>query len=456
MSIQAGKGTSAELEGRIGDAGVHEDAASDRARLLSHVVAGLERLGVSAGTLTQVHWVPGRIELLGKHTDYAGGRSLLAATERGFWFAAVPAPGRGVQILDAVGGERTSFDLSPDLAPTVGHWSNYPMTVARRLARNFEEAGTGALIAFGSDLPQASGMSSSSAMITGFFLTLAGVNGLKDTSTYRSQINTVEEQAGYLGTIENGQSFGELAGDKGVGTFGGSEDHTAILTCCSGRLNQYAYCPVRFERQVALPDGLTFVIGTSGVVAEKTGTAMDKYNRASQLALEAGRAWRKHAGSDAANLAAALAESGGAAEPIREALRQADCAAFSGSELLDRFDQFYEENEQIVPLAGDALERGDLSEFGDRVDRSQELTTDLLKNQVPETVHLARSARELGAVAASAFGAGFGGSVWALVEVAVVRTFVQRWSQSYQSAYPQRSRTSDFFTTRAGQGAFEL
>lgn len=33
----------------------------------------------------------------------------------------------------------------------------------------------------------------------------------------------------YLGCIENGQSFKTLVGDKGVGTFGGSEDHTAIM-----------------------------------------------------------------------------------------------------------------------------------------------------------------------------------------------------------------------------------
>jgi len=39
-------------------------------------------------------FVPGRIEVLGKHTDYAGGRSLVCATERGFRF--IPAAtGRG-------------------------------------------------------------------------------------------------------------------------------------------------------------------------------------------------------------------------------------------------------------------------------------------------------------------------------------------------------------------------
>jgi len=58
---------------------------------------------------------------------------------------------------------------------------------------------------------------------------------------------------------------------------------------------------------------------------------------------------------------------------------------------------------------------GDGAALGGLVDRSQELTTTHLRNQVPETIFLAKAAREEGAIAASAFGAGFGGSVWALV-----------------------------------------
>ncbi|MGH7448520.1 MAG: galactokinase family protein, partial [Longimicrobiales bacterium] len=44
-------------------------------------------------------FVPGRIEVLGKHTDYAGGRSLLAAVHRGFVVAAAPRPDGAVQVI---------------------------------------------------------------------------------------------------------------------------------------------------------------------------------------------------------------------------------------------------------------------------------------------------------------------------------------------------------------------
>ncbi len=63
------------------------------------------------------------------------------------------------------------------------------------------------------------------------FLAAAALNDLDQTVPFRAAIGSTTDLAGYLGTVENGQTFGPLAGDKGVGTFGGSEDHTAILCC---------------------------------------------------------------------------------------------------------------------------------------------------------------------------------------------------------------------------------
>ena len=75
-------------------------------------------------------------------------------------------------------------------------------------------------------------------------------------------------------------------------------------------------------------------------------------------------------------------------------------------------------NLDLTDEVNDILRRhettGDLDAFGALVDRSQALAESLLGNQVLQTIHLASSARQLGAVAASAFGAGFGGSVSAL------------------------------------------
>jgi len=111
---------------------------------------------------------------------------------------------------------------------------------------------------------------------------------------------------------------------------------------------------------------------------------------------------------------------------------------------------------EIIPAAGDALGRGDLQRLGELVDRSQWGAEQLLGNQVPETMHLTRSARSLGAVAASAFGAGFGGSVWALVRRDEVERFEACWRESYEARFPEPAARATFFVTTAGPAAMRL
>mgnify|MGYP001365015296 CR=1 FL=1 len=89
------------------------------------------------------------------------------------------------------------------------------------------------------------------------------------------------------------------------------------------------------------------------------------------------------------------------------------------------------------------------------VDRSQHLAESLLANQVPETVALQRLAREHGAVAASAFGAGFGGSVWALVPGAAADDFVERWGRVYRASHPLAAKRSSFFVSAPGPRAVQ-
>jgi galactokinase len=330
------------------------------------------------------------------------------------------------------------------------------MTVARRIARNFPGACYGADIAFASDLPPAAGMSSSSALIVATFLALADTNELPPSDGYRAAIRSREELAAYLGCVENGQSFGALAGDRGVGTFGGSEDHVAMLCCEPDILSQYAFGPVRLERSVALPADHAFVIAASGVAAEKTGAARDAYNRAALAAHAILSLWRAETGDDAPTLGALLSRDASAAGRLREVVDNAVRRGAADASLRARLDQFVEESEVIVPAASDALARADLAELGAFVDRSQDNAERLLGNQIPETIYLARSARELGGVAASAFGAGFGGSVWALVRAADAERFAGEWLTAYARAFPERSGRAEGFVTRAGPAALRL
>jgi len=401
-------------------------------------------------------FVPGRIEVLGKHTDYAGGRSLLCTVEQGFCLVGRPRRDGRVTVTSAEAGDRAEWQWGPDVLPLVGHWSNYPATVLRRIARNFPDAETGADIAFASDLPPASGMSSSSAFMIGIFLVLAEINGLAGSGVYRSAITGPESLAGYLATIENGRSFGRLAGDRGVGTFGGSEDHTAILCCSASTISQYRFGPVYHERDIPVPAGHVFVVAFSGVLAEKTAAAMATYNRASCLAERVLDIWRRAGGRSSSTLESAVAERPEAADEIRRAIAEAADEQFGTDLLLKRFDQFVLESRRLVPDAGDAIMASDLDRFGIVVDRSQRATEEWLGNHVPETAALAGDARRLGAVAASAFGAGFGGSVWALVTSAEQERFTDAWRASFRAQFPGAATRARFFETCAGPPAMRV
>ncbi len=75
-------------EKRVADrlivAGMRENCARRPQLCFAQAATELSRRGVKSDDPVLGLWVPGRIEVLGKHTDYCGGQSLLAAAERGF------------------------------------------------------------------------------------------------------------------------------------------------------------------------------------------------------------------------------------------------------------------------------------------------------------------------------------------------------------------------------------
>jgi galactokinase len=433
-------------------AGMSDQEAASKARLLALCHRALDELG--AGKDRTVLYVPGRVEFLGKHTDYAGGRSLLCATERGMCLVASRREDNILTVRDVVEGVNATFAIAPDLDTNTGDWSGYVRNVARRLAGNFPDTLAGADIAFGSDLPRAAGLSSSSVLTTGLFLVLAELNQLKQHARYQDNIRTPGDCAEYLGSVENGNAFRGLAGDAGVGTMGGSQDHTAILLSEPHCLVQYRFLPLRHETTVRLPESHVFVIAASGVAAEKTGAARERYNRGARLVYEIQQICEHALGQRYPSLISAATSNADAHDAIRDAIRQATSTV--ESTLLARLEQVMMESTVLVPDAVQALRIGDLRRVAEIVALSQLLAERLLENQIPETVALVRLARDLGAVAASAFGAGFGGSVWALVPEGRANTFREEWVRCYAHEFPDRIRNADFFVSRAGPPAVFL
>jgi len=123
---------------------------------------------------------------------------------------------------------------------------------------------------------------------------------------------------------------------------------------------------------------------------------------------------------------------------------------------LARLEQLREECLEIIPGVVAALARGDLGEVRSLVARSQAGAELALRNQVPETRALVLAALAQGAVAASAFGAGFGGSVWGLVARDDAPAFLEDWRRLYCRRFPERATAARFFATRAAPPALKL
>jgi galactokinase len=396
--------------------------------------------------------VPGRIEVFGKHTDYAGGRSLLAAVPRGFVFAAAPRDDGIVAVSDAVTGEIAVIDPS-DPDSRFGGWRSYAHVVARRLAGNFPDAELGADIAFASDLPIAAGLSSSSALVVGIAAALIQRASLREHAVFRDAIKDTLDLAGYLGAVENGLAFGNLVHTSGVGTHGGSEDHTAILACRAGTVSAYSYVPVRHEGDATFPDEWRFVVATSGVAADKAGTVMEHYNRASLATRELVTVWNRESSGAAASTLAEVVAAGGAGE-LSQLIPAGKSGSFDRAYLIRRLVHFVTEDAR-VPMALRAFAERDAGALADLAHGSQLDADRLLGNQIPETNALASLAIACGAFASSSFGAGFGGSVWALVPREEALPFGERWIETYRARHPWSVRC-EWFIASPGPGLIFL
>ncbi len=384
-------------------------------------------------------FISGRIEFLGKHTDYCGGRSLVCAIDKGFFVDCAQNGRDFVKLINEDTKEVIQISIDGNLISKEVSWAKYPQTVIKRIASNFKSRKLfGANINFRSNLPQAAGLSSSSALMIAVFSAISNVNNLPEFEEYQQNIADKIELAEYLGCIENGQNYKNLTGEKGVGTFGGSQDHAAILCCKKNILSRFKFSPLALEKEISLPNDLCFAVASSGVVAEKTGAAKAKYNSLSNLAKEIVNQFDE-------NLTLAqIVEKYGFEELQRK------FPPLLTRRLLPRLTQFYVENFEIIPKVSTHLEKGEVEKIGELIDLSHQNADKLLGNQTPETNFLQSNARQIGALASSAFGAGFGGSVYALVKKSDAEKFLEEWQSEYLKNFLQYSEKSEFFITKAG------
>ena len=106
---------------------------------------------------------PGRLEILGNHTDYNEGFVLSCAVEQSTFFALVPVEGTVCQVVDFRSGDHMSFDLGEPDAPPASDGSKYIKGMVLELMKRGMKC-SGFNAAIGSTVPLSAGMSSSAAL----------------------------------------------------------------------------------------------------------------------------------------------------------------------------------------------------------------------------------------------------------------------------------------------------
>ena len=130
---------------------------------------------------------PGRVNLIGEHTDYNDGYVLPIAIDRDVLIAASPASERSV-CLHSINFDRISvFSLDDIVKDTDNDWGNYTRGVAYMLQKRGYQL-SGANMTIQGDVPLASGLSSSAALEVASAMTFQALNDFEMTGPEMAQL----------------------------------------------------------------------------------------------------------------------------------------------------------------------------------------------------------------------------------------------------------------------------
>jgi len=144
--------------------------------LIKHVVSSHKhKFGSAPAT---VAYAPGRIEVLGNHTDYNEGFVLSAAIDAGICAAVSVGKGNHCVLSALDAGEKVEFDLPVEKPLKNPHWANYLVGVINLLGKK-GKIEKGFNLSFAGDVPQGAGLSSSAALEMAAALVLCSFYGIE-------------------------------------------------------------------------------------------------------------------------------------------------------------------------------------------------------------------------------------------------------------------------------------
>jgi galactokinase len=365
---------------------------------------------------TRTFRAPGRVNLIGEHTDYNDGFVMPVAIDFSTWVKVSPLEQRKLQIYSANFNEEIEVDLDdPNLAPR-GHWSDYPLGVAVMLDKTGHRL-RGARLQIRGEVPIGSGLSSSAAVEVATACALAANSGL----------NIEPRELALLCQRAENEFAGARVGimDQFISLFGQAQK-ALMLDCRS----------LEF-RLLPLPDNVRLLICNTMVKHELASSAYNERRAQCEVGVK--------------YLAQLL--------PNVTALRDVTIEEFEqfGRDLPEvvyrRCRHVVTENARVL-AAANALERGDLNDFGRLMAESHQSLRDDYEVSCKELDLIVDLARKVeGVYGARMTGGGFGGCTVNLVAQERVEEFRQFVGDSYREA---TKLTPEIYVSTASDGASEV
>jgi galactokinase len=393
---------------------------------------------------------PGRVNLIGEHTDYNHGYVMPAALDKDILLLARPRSDSQIRVANVeTGFAQFNFTIGPDIAPgPSGAWENYAkggaQLLARKLGRNL--IGLDGLAAGQppDGVPRGAGLSSSTALSVVVAIALARFNHWQPDDTTFAQFCAEAEWY--------------------VGTRGGVLDQFSMLLT---RQNQALFLDCRPDSagnytmdHVPLPAGYRLMVANSGVHHRNVGGGYNQRVAACRAGVELLRPrfpdmthlrdvqpvpWTELAGN--------LPEVMTIDELRRQGVDLGDLPGITADTRLKiraRCRHVWTENER-VKAAATALQHGDVSAMGRLLNEAHASARDDYEISCAEIESLVKAAREVdGVIGARLTGAGWGGCIVALVSDEAVPAFETHVGQRYRT---ETNLETTIFTCRAGPGA---
>ncbi|WP_127533560.1 galactokinase [Paenibacillus kobensis] len=367
----------------------------------------------------RVYHAPGRVNLIGEHTDYNGGYVFPAALTFGTTLLLRPRPDRMLALASTNFELRGLLSLDAIVYDKKDDWMNYPKGIVNELHQRGVQLSSGFELLYHGEIPNGSGLSSSASIEVVTAYALLHAAGLP--------IDTVEiaKLAQRSENEFNGVQCGIM--DQ-FAVANGRKDHAILLMC-----DTLEYDLIPFQ-----PGAYKLVIGNTN---KRRGLVDSKYNER-----------RSECERAVADLRTAF--------PELTLLGQLSLEQFNANKHLIADETVRRRAQHVVEEIGrvlqsiEVLKAGDLAAFGSLMNGSHDSLRDLYEVTGKELDAMVEAARTIDGVLGSRMtGAGFGGCTVSLVHENAVEQFKSEVGRKYTEA---TGLIADFYVCSIGNGVEEL